>query len=132
MAILALIVTQWVLPLSGYNDVFPLFNWSIFSFSIPKTQTTTIRVTFKDNTGEHICYLPLCPRELMAGNRKELIWRVNNWEKNTGKSLNKPEFFTGLDERIIRYEILRVETDHTKAFSSESTTPLKVLGDWRN
>lgn len=132
MTALALLITQLIFPMSGNSDAFPLFNWSIFSFSIPKTQLTTIRVTFKDNTGEHVCYLTLCPRELFAGNRKELIWRAVDWEKNPQKSLKKPDFFSGLDERIIRYEILRIESDHTKAFSPKAITPLQVLGEWRN
>lgn len=132
MATIAIIVTQFVFPIKGSNDIFPLFSWSIFSFSVPKTQTTTIRVTFKDNIGEHVCYLTLCPRELFAGNRKELIWRALDWEKNPNRSSGKPDFFTGLDERITLYEILRIEIDHTKALTSETITPLQVLGQWKD
>ena len=132
MAAIALLVTQIIFPVKGSNDIFPIFSWSIFSFSIPKTQTTTIRISFKNNNEEHVCYLTLCPRELFAGNRKELIWRVLDWGKNPQRPLGKPDFFTGLDDRITQFEILRIEVDHTKALSPKTITPLKVLGQWKN
>nr|BDT26930.1 hypothetical protein BHI3_03960 [Bacteriovorax sp. HI3] len=131
MAVTAIVITQFILPWSGVNDAYPIFNWSIFSFSLPTTQATTIRVTFKDNIGEHVCYLTLCPRELRTGNRNELIWKAVNWEKAVDKSLAKPTFFSNLDERITHYEILKVDIDHTKAFAPETITPVQVLGKWK-
>lgn len=132
MAAVALFITQVIFPIKGNNDIFPIFNWSIFSFSVPKTQTTTIRVTFKDNLGEHVCYLTLCPRELRTGNRNELIWKAINWDKSQKNSGIRPDFFSALDERIAHYEIIRIEIDHTKAFNPETITPVEVLGKWEN
>lgn len=135
LCLLFMVVSHLVLPPTKELEIFPLFNWSLFTYSYPYSDTITLKFHYQENGTIKECYLRTCPKELELGDRRILSYNILHWHKSLIQNdLLQIPFFLKLqppiDKKIISANLLVLRIDHTQKLSPQAFKEIKNIAQW--